>query len=296
MVDNYISIWTSLCKLSLMQGYVNAGGVNTRYVNVGPKTAPTVIMLHGMGGSWENLFCNLAPHAEHFNTYGYDMVGHGFSDKPDRVRSTVEYANHLKDFMDAMKIEKASLLGLSLGSWVATKFASLYPERVEKVTMLSAWGRPYTRPEEIEQNRELMARSRDRRIAAVTNPTWEAMNEVFAHLIADPSKRVPDLMALRQIISRQPEMKRATENILDGLNPDTWNENAISDEEVKKIVAPYLIIAAINHKDVFLDSAFAYSKLLPNSKLVEMTEVSHFPHLERMDVFNKLNIDFLLGK
>ncbi len=77
-------------------------------------------------------FCNYAAHAEHFNTYGYDMIGHGFTEKPDKVWSTIEYAEHLKDFMDAMKIEKASLLGLSLGSWVATKFASLIP---------SAWTR-----------------------------------------------------------------------------------------------------------------------------------------------------------
>jgi 2-hydroxy-6-oxonona-2,4-dienedioate hydrolase len=173
-----------------------------------------------MGGSWENLFCNIASHGQYFNTFGYDMIGHGFSEKPDRTRSTVEYAEHLKDFMDAMKIEKASLLGLSLGSWVATKFAALYPSRVDKVTMVSAWGRPYSSREEIEQNRDLMARSRQRRIASVINPTWEAMDEVFAHLIADPTKRVPDLLALRQIIYRQPEMKRAMENILDGLDPD----------------------------------------------------------------------------
>ena len=96
-----------------------------------------------------NLYCNLVAHAEHFDTYGYDMIGHGFSGKPDRARSTVEYAEHLRSFMDAMSIEKASLLGLSLGSWVATKFAAMYPERVEKVTMVSAWGRPYTDETEV---------------------------------------------------------------------------------------------------------------------------------------------------
>ena len=74
------------------------------------------------------------------------------------------------------------------------------------------------------------------------------------------------------------------------------NENAIADEEVRKIVAPYLIIAAVNHKDVFLESAYAYAKLLPNAKLVEMTGTSHFPHLERKDDFNRINIEFLQGR
>jgi 2-hydroxy-6-oxonona-2,4-dienedioate hydrolase len=295
MSENYRSIWTDLCKLTLRQGYVQAG-VRTRFINMGPEDGKPLIMIHGMGGSWENLFCNYAAHAEHFNTYGYDMIGHGFTEKPDKVRSTIEYAEHLKDFMDAMKIEKASLLGLSLGSWVATKFASLYPERVDKVTMVSAWGRPYTSQEQIDQNKELMSKSRQRRIASVINPTWEAMDEVFAWLIKDPTKRVPDLLALRQIIYRQPEMKRAMENILDGLDPDTWNTNAIPDEEVRKIKAKYLIIAAVDHKDVFLESAYQYAKLLPNNKLVEIHGTSHFPHLERTDDFNRLNIEFLQGR
>ena len=295
MSENYRSIWTDLCKLTLRQGYVQAG-VRTRYVNMGPEDGKPLIMIHGMGGSWENLFCNYAAHAEHFNTYGYDMIGHGFTEKPDKVRSTIEYAEHLKDFMDAMKIEKASLLGLSLGSWVATKFASLYPERVDKVTMISAWGRPYTSQEQIDQNKELMSKSRQRRIASVINPTWEAMDEVFTWLIKDPTKRVPDLLALRQIIYRQPEMKRAMENILDGLDPDTWNTNAIPDEEVRKIKAQYLIIAAVDHKDVFLESAYQYAKLLPNNRLVQIHGTSHFPHLERTDEFNRLNIEFLQGQ
>ncbi|MDN4984304.1 alpha/beta hydrolase [Bradyrhizobium sp. WYCCWR 13022] len=296
MSDDYKSIWTELCKLPLRQDYVDAKGVKTRYINAGPKSAPKVIMLHGMGGSWENLYCNIADHAQHFDTYGYDMVGHGFSDKPDKPRSTVEYAEHLLAFMDAMSIEKASLLGLSLGSWVATKFAAMYPDRVEKVTMVSAWGRPYTSEAEVEKNRALMASSRERRLAAVANPTWQAMDEVFAHLISDPKKRVPDLLALRQIIYRQPEMKRAMENILEGLNPDTWNTNAVSDDEVKKIQNPYLIVAAISHKDVFLESAYAYAKLLKNAQLIEFPGTSHFPHLERASDFNRMNIEFLRGQ
>src|SRR5260370_40752014 len=97
-----------------------------------------------------------------------------------------------------------------------------------------------------------MSKSRLRRIASVINPTWEAMDEVFAWLIKDPTKRVPDLLALRQIIYRQPEIKRAMENILDRLDPDTRNTNAIPDDEVRKVKAQYLIIAAVDHKDAFL--------------------------------------------
>jgi len=57
-----------------------------------------------------------------------------------------------------------------------------------------------------------------------------------------------------------------------------------------------LIIAAVDHKDVFLESAYQYAKLLPNNKVVEIRGTSHFPHLERTDEFNRLNIEFLQGR
>jgi pimeloyl-ACP methyl ester carboxylesterase len=281
--------------MPLQQGYVDAGGCRTRWVHAGDKSNPPLVMIHGMGGSWENCFCNIEAHARHFSTYAYDMVGHGFSEKPDKVYSLDVYVEHLKDFLDAMNLDRVSFMGLSLGSWVAAKFAARYPDRVAKVTMISAWGRPNLTPEEIEANRNLMGRSRQRRLASVSNPTWEAMNEVFAHLIIDPSKRLPDLLGLRQKISRQPEMKRAMENILAGLDPETWNDNAVSEEEIASIKAPFLIIAAVEHKDVFLKSAFDYARLLPSSKLVEMKGTSHWPHMERPEEFDRINLEFLMA-
>ena len=59
---------------------------------------------------------------------------------------------------------------------------------------------------------------------------------------------------------------------------------------------PTSLVIAVDHKDVFLESAYQYAKLLPNNKLVEIHGTSHFPHLERTDEFNRLNIEFLQGR
>jgi 2-hydroxy-6-oxonona-2,4-dienedioate hydrolase len=289
------SIWMHLYELAFTQGYVNAG-VKTRYVHAGADDAPVLIMLHGMGGSWENCFANLGPHAAHFNTYAFDMIGHGFSEKPGRTLAVSDYVEHLKNFMDTMGIEKASFLGISLGSWVATKFATLFPDRVGKVTMVSSWGRPAATTAQAELNRDVLAKARVIRMESVNNPTWPAMEAVFAALLADPKHRIPDLLALRQAIYRQPEMKRSMENILDGLESASWSRNALTDEELKRIPNPFLVIAAVDHKDVFLESGFAYAKLIPNAKLVEMTGAFHWAQWERADEFNRINLEFLLGK
>jgi pimeloyl-ACP methyl ester carboxylesterase len=293
--EDHQSIWLYLHDLAFSQGYVTAGGARTRYVQAGPTDAPALIMLHGLGGSWENCFGNLRAHARHFNTFAIDLLGHGFTDKPDKVLEVRDYVAHLEAFMDAMQIDRASFIGVSLGSWISTKFAALHPDRVDKVTMISAWGRPQGDKPMSAAEREGLAKARSSRLEAVANPTWRAMEEVFAGLIMDPQKRLPDLLAVRQAIYRQPQMQRAMSNILGGIEPDVWRRNALTDDEVRKIRNPYLIIAAVDSKDVFLESSYAYGKLIPNAKLVELTAASHWAQWERVDEFNRLNLEFLLA-
>ncbi|MGE0151999.1 MAG: alpha/beta fold hydrolase [Reyranellaceae bacterium] len=293
---DYASIWTYLCQLGFTQGYVEAGGIRTRYVQAGPKDAPALVMVHGMGGSWENCFGNLPAHAAHFNTFALDLVGHGFSGKPDKVFEIADYVAHLKGFLDAMGIERTSFIGVSLGSWVTTKFTTLYPERVDKVTMVSAWGRPRAGANvQIAEESEEVKQGKAARLAAVANPTWPAMEAVFAGLIKEPQKRLPDLLAVRQAIYRQPEMKQAMANILGGIDPKIWARNALTDREVSGIRKPYLIFASIDSKDEFLESSYAYQKLIPNARLIEMTGAWHWPQWERVDEFNRRNLEFLLA-
>ena len=288
--EEHRSIWMYLNDLAFTQSYVDAAGTRTRYVQAGPKDAPVLIMLHGLGGSWENCFGNLRAHAAHFNTFAFDLVGHGFSGKPDKTLEVADYVAHLKNFMDTMGIARASFIGVSLGSWVTTKFATLYPERVGKVTMISAWGRPRA-----ESAAGGPPRGRNTRMDAVANPTWAAMEAIFEELIADPKNRIPDLLAVRQSIYRQPEMRRSMENIFGGIAPQNWNRNALTDAEVKQVKSPYLIIAAVDSQDVFLESSYAYNKLIANSKLVEMKGASHWAQWECVDDFNRVNLEFHLA-
>ena len=95
------SIWSFLDNVAFTQRYVDAGGYRTRYVNAGPKDAPAVIMIHGMGGSWENFTANFPVFAQHFNTFAFDLVGHGYSEKPDHVIDVDCYVEQVKGLVDA---------------------------------------------------------------------------------------------------------------------------------------------------------------------------------------------------
>lgn len=291
--DAYQSIWTSLMDLQFRQAYVDASGVRTRYVQAGPQDAPKLIMLHGTGGCWESFIGNIPAHAAQFDTYAIDLLSHGYTDKPDKIITIDDYVDHLKNVMDALGIEKASLAGMSLGSWVATKFAVRFPNRVNKVTLVSAWGRPSAAPAATTpKEAAFLEKAREARLMAVEKPTWAAMESIFEGLIHDSNKRLPDLMGLRLKSYRQPNMLQAMQNVWFGLD-ESWKSGTVSDEEACSIQTPFLIIAAVDSKDAFLACSYEYEKLIPNSKLVEVKEAFHWAQWEAADEFNRTNLQFL---
>ena len=73
----YRSIWTELLATHFRQGWIDAGGIKTRFLQAGNGTNPPLIMLHGTAGSLENFAANIAAHAEHFNCIAFDMIGQG---------------------------------------------------------------------------------------------------------------------------------------------------------------------------------------------------------------------------
>ena len=160
----YRSIWTALSDVSFTQGWLDVGGVSTRYAEAGPADAPAVLMLHGTGGHWETFASNLGPMSKHFRCVAIDMVGNGFSAKPDVDYEIPVYVDHAFATLDVLGIDRASMIGTSLGSWVAARSALTHPDRVEKLVLMSPAGLVAT-----ESN---MQRIRAERTAAVDNPTW----------------------------------------------------------------------------------------------------------------------------
>lgn len=284
------SIWSFLDNLAFKQDYVEANGIRTRYVNAGPKDAPVVVMVHGMGGTWENFIGNFGAFAHQFNTYAFDLKGHGYSDKPNEVHDVESYVAQLKGLLDALDLKKVNLFGLSIGGWISTKFTVRYPEMVDKVVVMSAWGRP--RPPITPEMRKLMEEGRGERMKAVEAPTFEAIDQVFAGLVADPSDRMQDLLALRLRIYKLPGMVQTMENVFGGLEEGNWEKNELTDEELKSVSRPMMVMACVDHPDMFLDNAFEYKALVPGVEWFEILGASHWPQWEKADVVNDTAMGF----
>jgi len=281
----YRSIWTALIDVPFTQAWVDVNGIKTRYAHAGTAGKPVVVMLHGTAGSWEGFAENLGPLAQHFDCYAIDMVGCGYTDKPNTPYETAVYAEHAKGFMDAMGINQGHLIGCSLGSWVAARLALLWPDRVGSLTMLSAAG--------YFANASNMNRIKGARTKAVDDPSWENIKPIFDHLIHDEVNRIPDIIAVRQKIYQKPEMSMAMGHILCLQDPDIRQRNLIADDQWKSITAPALVIASLEDKDEYLETAKNVSKLMPNARYVEMENVGHWPHFEDPKTFNNHFINFL---
>lgn len=282
------SIWGHLMKLEFSQGYVDAGGIRTRYVDAGPKDAPVVIMVHGTGSSWECFCATLESHSRHFRCLALDLAGSGFSARPDEPYEIPFYVRHVLAFMDALEIERASFIGVSLGAWVTSRLLVDHPERVEKVTLLAASG--------LIINNATMSRTKTVRNAAVDDPTWENIKPVFNSILYKEEDRLPDLVQVRQAIYLEPDMKMAMGNILVLQNEDVRRRNLITEDEWRKVKLPLFIILAPDDNPDYTTTGKRIAELAADVRTLTIDKVKHWAHFEAPDIFNPANLAFLRGE
>lgn len=285
--DDFPSIWSALREVEFRQGFIDAGGVRTRYVESGSADAPAVVMLHGTGAHWETFARNLGPYGEHFRTVAFDMVGNGFSERPSYDYEIPQYVEHALAAMDALGIPRAHLLGTSLGSWVAAALALRHPERVEMMVLMSVAG--------LVASAENMQRIIETRMRAVEDPEWDSIKAMFDHLLADERNRLPDLTALRMAIYRQPGMVDTMRHTLVLQDMEIRNRNLLTEDEWRSIEHPTLTIASGKDFSEYSNTSRIVADLMANASVVEMPEVKHWPHFEDPDLFNRVSLEFLLN-
>jgi pimeloyl-ACP methyl ester carboxylesterase len=96
-----------------------------------------LVFLHGWLGSWRYWMPTMDNLSDRFRTYAFDMWGFGDSDRNPQRYSLEAYVAQLDLFMEELGVMKASLVGHAMGAAVALMFATLYPERVDRIMAVS---------------------------------------------------------------------------------------------------------------------------------------------------------------
>jgi 2-hydroxy-6-oxonona-2,4-dienedioate hydrolase len=277
------TIWTELAGLDFELTTVDAGGVPTRSLQAG--AGEPVIFLHGTSGHLEAFIRNVAAHAGHYRVHAIDMLGHGYTGKPDYPYEIPRYRDHLLAYLDAQDIEKAHIVGESLGGWVGARTAIDDPSRVASLQLLCAGG--------TVANPEVMERIRTSTRMAVTTDDPELTRKRMRLLMADDADATEELVAIRHAIYHQPAFVANIENLLCLQDMQTRLRNILQPEDLGKIDVPTLIVWGRNNPFGAIPEADAMHEHIRGSELTVFDDCGHWPQHEQAEKYNLLSLDFL---
>ena len=277
------TIWTQLAGVDFQLTHVDAGGVPTRSLQAGAGEA--VIFLHGTSGHLEAFVRNVAAHAAHHRVHAIDMLGHGYTGKPAFPYEIPRYRDHLLAYLDAEGIEKAHIVGESLGGWVGARTAIDDPNRIASLQLLCAGG--------TVANPEVMERIRASTRKAVTTDDVELTRSRLRLLMADDADATEELVAVRHAIYHQPDFVANIEHLLCLQDMETRLRNILQPEDLAKIDTPTLIVWGRNNPFGEVPEANAMHENIRGSELVLFDDCGHWPQHEQAEKYNELSLGFL---
>ena len=126
---------------NVQDGWVEVDGFRIHCIKAGEGDTH-VLLLHGGGYDSASLSYkhSIGPISEHYRVLAPDWPGYGESDKPEMEYSTEYYVGFLERLMNALGLEKASLVGISMGGAISLGFALRSPQRVEKLVLVDSHG------------------------------------------------------------------------------------------------------------------------------------------------------------
>jgi 2-hydroxy-6-oxonona-2,4-dienedioate hydrolase len=289
-----MTIWTDLTGIPFRLEFVDAGGVPTRALIAGPDDdldaagdVPEVIFLHGTSGHLEAFSRNIVPHVEAgFRCHAIDMLGHGYTGKPDYNYEIPRYVEHLVDYMDAQGIESAHLVGESLGGWVSGWLASEQPQRVRSLQLVAAGG--------TKANPEIMERIKGSTTRAVNEDDLDLTRQRLHLLMYDGEKDVSEeLVEIRHAIYHAPEFKANLHNLLCLQEMEIRQRNLMRPERLAKINVPTLVVWGNENPFGEVPEATAMHEAIDGSRLELIGKCGHWPQHEQSEIFNPMSIEFI---
>ena len=258
---------------------------------------PPLVFVHGLGGSWPNWLEQLPVFADRSSGIGrhrviaMDLPGFGHSPMPAERISISGYARLLDGLLDRLGIDAAAVVGNSMGGFVSAELAIAFPQRVERLLLVSPAGLSTYRP---GATRTLARLQRLERILAA-QAAW----------VASKSETVARRPLLREatlsLVTRHPDRlgaALAAEQLRGAGKPGFMQALATHldydfRDRLKEIACPTLIVWGEDDRVVTVRDASVFTELIPNSRAVIYKDTGHMAMLERPGAFNALLSEFL---
>ena len=251
-------------------------GQKIQYVDVG--TGPVVVLLHGLGGNSANWAFNFAALSAKYRVIAPDQIGFGRSDKPLINYRVGTYVDFLDKFLEGLKVERASLVGNSMGGWIAALYAVKYPKRVERLVLVDAAG--FAPPKEFDLSA----------LSGLNPSTREQarylMNLVFFNPLLKSEAAVDVTLAARIAAGDGYTIQSLVESI--------YRNEDMLDGKLSAVKQPVLIIwGRDDGLTPLAREGEKYKKEMPSAQFVVFEQCGHVPQVEKAAEFNAAVLKFL---
>jgi pimeloyl-ACP methyl ester carboxylesterase len=267
---------------------VEIAGSSVNYVDIGSGDGPPVVLVHGLGGQWQNWLENIPRLAQERRVIALDLPGFGLSEMPPDRIAISGYGKTVDALIEHLGLERADVVGNSMGGFVASEVAIQFPQRVERLALVSAAG---ISSASVSRAPALTVG----RIATVVTAYTAARHQAIAR------RPVTRHFALA-FVARHPSKLRADlvwEGFMKGAGKPGFNDALRAcleydfRDRLPDIRSPTLIVWGENDSVIPCKDAAEFERLIPDSRKVVMEDTGHVPMAERPAVFNHLLLDFL---
>jgi pimeloyl-ACP methyl ester carboxylesterase len=252
-----------------------------------------LLLIHGYGAGfwvWEKQIEILS---RSHKVYALDLLGHGYSDRPRIEYRPETYIYFLKDFMDGAGVERATLIGNSMGGGIAWAAAALFPERVKKLILIDC-----VPPDVLNQVRNESFRA----LAAIKNIPFlpylvissrdkSSIKRVLKECVSDAARITPEVVNRQYGLSRIKGTSRVLTSTLKNAR-DTSRLKAY----LSRIDHPTLLIWG--ERDLIFPPSVGkiLHRAIKGSKLIVVEKSGHIPMWETPDEVNQAILSFLEEK
>lgn len=266
---------------------IDVVGARVNYVEIGEGTP--VLFVHGLSGSWQNWLENLPTFAQRHRVVAVDLPGFGASPMPPWEITIPAYGRFIRDLCERIGFERCSMIGNSMGGFIATEVAITEPERVDELVLVSAagitWARARREPAAVigRIGRAATPFAFRFHMAGIRRP--RIRQSAFRGVFHDPNALRRELLWENTV----PALK--SPGYYDALTT-LWGYDIR--HRLEEIGVPTLIVWGRDDRLVPVPAALSYKKRIgENAELVIFDECGHVPQLERPVRFNRVVGDFL---
>ncbi|TFV74870.1 alpha/beta fold hydrolase [Blastococcus sp. CT_GayMR19] len=258
-------------------------------------SGPALLLLHGIGNNcqtWAGVIDRLA---ESHTVLAPDLLGHGASDKPRGDYSIAAYANGMRDLLTVLDIERATVVGHSLGGGIALQFAYQFPERCERLALVGSGG---LGPELSAGLRAATLPGAELVLTALTGVSgplrlgMQALDRIGKAAGWKPVRDVAEageaLLALKDVQAR-----RAFLRTLRGVVDARGQAVTALDRLYLADAVPMLVVWGSRDPIVPALHAESVRSLVPSARVEVFQGAGHWPHLDEPEEFCRILLDFI---